>query len=107
MRTPVKATQRDREVLKLIVDTLRANADRLRGYRVVLFGSRTRGTDKSRSDFDVGVIGTSPLPLSDFYAIEDMLDSLATLYSIEWVDLARANASFRQQAMKDARVIYE
>jgi predicted nucleotidyltransferase len=39
----------------------RMKAD-LRGYRVVLFGSRTAGTARDRSDFDVGVL-TDSIPL--------------------------------------------
>ena len=41
----------------------RMEAD-LRGYRVVLFGSRTAGTAHDRSDFDVGVLGDTSLPLA-------------------------------------------
>jgi len=37
----------------------RMEAD-LRGYRVVLFGSRTAGGARDRSDFDVGVVGDTP-----------------------------------------------
>ena len=44
----------------------RMEAD-LRGYRVVLFGSRTAGAARERSDFDVGVWGDTPLPLATFY----------------------------------------
>ena len=32
----------------------------LRGYRVVLFGSRAAGDARDRSDFDVGVLGDAP-----------------------------------------------
>jgi len=68
---------------------------------------RARGKAKSRSDFDLGVVGDTPLPLEDFFAIQDMLDELPTLYRIDWVDFARVSERFRAQALKNAEVIYE
>lgn len=98
---------RDQEIRAMIVATLRANAHRLGGHKVVLFGSRAQGNARSRSDFDLGVVGDTPLPLVDFFAIEDMLDALPTLYRIDWVDFARVGERFRTQALKKAEVIYE
>lgn len=98
---------RDREIRAMIVDTMRANANRLQGYKVVLFGSRAQGTAKLRSDFDLGVVGEMPLPLVDFFAIEDMLDDLPTLYRIDWVDFSSVSERFRAQALRSVEVIYE
>lgn len=98
---------RAEEVLAMLTDTMRENADRLSGHKVVLFGSRARGNAKSRSDFDLGVIGDTPLPLEDFFAIEDKLDELQTLYRIDWVDFARASERFRAEALRNVKVIYE
>jgi predicted nucleotidyltransferase len=95
------------EIRHLIVEALRRSADRLRGRKVVLFGSRARGKSRPRSDFDIGVIGDAPMPLRDFYAIEDLLDELPTLYRIDWVDLARVGERFRSNALRDAEVLYE
>ena len=98
---------RDQEIRAMIVETMRANTKRLDGHKVVLFGSRAQGNAKSRSDFDLGVVGDTPLPLVDFFAIEDMLDELPTLYRIDWVDFARGSERFRTQALQKAEVIYE
>lgn len=64
---------RAQEVLEMIIDTLRTNSDRLHGHKVVLFGSRARGSAKSRSDFDLGVVGQEPLPLEDFLRLKTYL----------------------------------
>lgn len=91
----------------MLIQIMRANTNRLGGRQVVLFGSRAQGKAKSRSDFDLGVVGDTPLPLVDFFAIEDMLDELPTLYRIDWVDLARVSERFRSQALQKVEVIYE
>lgn len=100
-------TTREGEIRRMLRDLCRNAQHRLAGHRVVVFGSRARGDAKPRSDFDVGVIGETPLPLEDFYALEDQMEDLPTLYRIDWVDLSRASASFRHEAMADMQVIYE
>jgi predicted nucleotidyltransferase len=77
----------------------------LRGYRVVLFGSRTAGGARDRSDFDVGVVGDTPLPLATFYKMEDLFEEIPTLYRIDWVDLNRVSPEFRREALKQTEVL--
>lgn len=100
-------SERDRAIRAMITGVLRAHADRLRGYKVVLFGSRASGRARPRSDYDLGVMGARPLPLKDFYAIEDALEDLPTLYRIDWVDLMRVSDRFRTHALAQAEVLYE
>jgi predicted nucleotidyltransferase len=90
----------------MIVDALKSSGGALAGRRVVLFGSRAQGRARERSDFDIGVVGDTPLPLADYYAIEDKLDALPTLYKIDWVDFGRASEKFRHRALPGARVIH-
>jgi len=97
---------RETEIKELIQSRLRQMAPLLRGHRVYLFGSRARGRARARSDFDIGVLGDEPLPLRDFYAIEEALDELPTLYRIDWVDLNRAPLQFRERAMQAAEILY-
>lgn len=97
---------REEQILKWIRDGLPAYADELSGYRVILFGSRARRNHRERSDFDVGVIGEKPLPIKTFYRISDFLESLPTLYRIDWVDLNRAMDKLRENALENAVVLY-
>ncbi|PIP07361.1 MAG: hypothetical protein COX51_06870 [Syntrophobacteraceae bacterium CG23_combo_of_CG06-09_8_20_14_all_50_8] len=83
----------------------RLDAD-LRGYKIVLFGSRGVGDAGERSDFDVGVLGESPLPLKTFYKMEDLFEEIETLYRIDWVDLNLTSTEFRREAMKKMEVLY-
>ena len=109
MHTEAHLKMRDDEerVLSLLRELFEKHRDSLRGYRVVLFGSRAAGNARDRSDFDVGVIGNAPLPLQVFHAIGEDIDNLATLYPIDWVDLNRASDDFRKQALNEGKVIYE
>jgi predicted nucleotidyltransferase len=97
--TPEK---RIKEEIRKVCDRME---DDLRGYRVVLFGSRTAGTARDRSDFDVGVMGDTPLPLATFYKMEDLFDEIPTLYRIDWVDLNRVSPEFRREALKQTEVL--
>lgn len=98
---------REAEILLRLQSIFKEERCRLAGHRVVLFGSRARGDAKPRSDFDVAVVGTTPLPLDDFYAIADKIDDIPTLYKIDWLDLARTSDKFRHSALMHQKVIYE
>lgn len=78
----------------------------LEGYKVVLFGSRAKGTARQYSDFDVGIIGDRNVSPKLYYTIDDLLDKIDTLYSIDWVDLNETTPQFRKEAMKYAELIY-
>lgn len=97
---------REDQILNWIREGLLRYADELSGYQIVLFGSRARRNHRERSDFDVGVIGEEPLPLKTYYQISDFLESLPTLYRIDWVDLNRAMVKLRENALKHSVVLY-
>ncbi len=91
------------ESIKHILDLV---SDDIKGYRIVLFGSRATGDSRERSDFDIGVIGLKKLPLQIFYKIESLLDEIDTLYSIDFVDMHEVSASFRSNALSKTEVLY-
>ena len=97
---------REEEIMQMITRTLQRHGEDLRGYRVVLFGSRATSTAKPRSDFDVGVDGPSPLPPAIFSELAEEFEELPTLYSIDWVDLQTTSPQFREQALKTAITLH-
>lgn len=97
---------REDQILNWIREGLSRYADELSGYKVVLFGSRARRTHRKRSDFDIGVVGDSPLSLKTYYRISDFLEALPTLYRIDWVDLNRASEKLKENALENAVVLY-
>ena len=95
--------KRIKQELRNACDRMR---DDLRGYRVVLFGSRAAGSARERSDFDVGILGSTPLPLKAFYHLENLFDEIETLHQINLVDLNRVSSGFRREALKKTEVLY-
>lgn len=93
-------------MLDWIREGLLGFSDELVGYKVILFGSRARRNHHDRSDFDIGVVGDEPLPLKTYYRIGDFLESLPTLYRIDWVDLNRAMDRLRDSALENAVALY-
>jgi predicted nucleotidyltransferase len=94
--------ERIKEEIRKVCARMKAD---LCGYQVVLFGSRRAGVARDRSDFDVGVLGDTPLPLTIFYKMEDLFEQIPTLYRIDWVDLNRVSPEFRREALKQAEVL--
>jgi len=97
---------REDQILKWIRQGLRRYSEDLVGYKVVLFGSRVRRSHRDRSDFDLGIVGDVPVSQKTFYKISDFLESLPTLYQIDWVDLNRVAKKVKENALKDAVELY-
>ena len=100
-------TEREAEIIKMLEALFAARKTALAKHRVVLFGSRAQGNAKQRSDFDLGVDGDEPLGIQQFFEIEEALEGLPTLYSFDWVDLAKTSNRFREEVLKTVRVLYD
>ena len=98
---------RQQQILSMVTAELKQHSPLLHNHRVLLFGSRARGTAADRSDFDLGVYGDEQLPLEAFHQLADHLDNLPTLFQIDFVDLNRAPEQLRQEALAEGKVIYE
>lgn len=72
--------------------------------RVLLFGSRARGTNQPRSDIDLAVEGCP-----DFLALEDRLQNeLWSLLRLDVVNLDEpVSDALRQEIARDGKVLYE
>ncbi|MFO7854063.1 MAG: nucleotidyltransferase domain-containing protein [Paracoccaceae bacterium] len=98
---------REETIKELIKQQLRKAAPKLKGYKIVLFGSRVTGKAHDRSDFDVGIVGDRPIGLRTFYEIDSLLESIETLYRIDLVDLNRASPALKREALKAAEPLYD
>lgn len=74
-------------------------------YKLFFFGSRVIGKGNDRSDIDVGIIGAEPVSPSAFLEIEDEIENLPILYSIDIVDFSKVSEKFKQVALEKVEYI--
>ena len=78
------------EVLKIDVPTGDPS------FEVLLFGSWAEGTARPRSDVDIAIDGTTPVDPKHLAEIRDACDRMATLFTIDLVNLAQTSLQFRE-----------
>jgi predicted nucleotidyltransferase len=69
--------------------------------RVYLFGSQATGKARIYSDIDVAVLPLQKLPISVFSEIHEALEESDIVRTVDVVDLAEADESFRQRVEKE------
>lgn len=69
-------------------------------YRVFFFGSRVSGKGTDRSDIDIGIEGSEPVPYNVLFAMREEVERIPTLYTIDVVDFRRASDDFREVALQ-------
>ena len=83
------------------IDAVREICARHGADRVILFGSRARGTNTPNSDFDLAVYGANGI-----YDIIDEIDLLPTLFSADVVDMdACANQALIEEVRRHGLLI--
>ena len=75
--------------------------------RILLFGSRARGNARRSSDLDIAVDAGSKIPLEVIARIEEEIDELHTLKSIDIIDMNRVNHAFKAIILKNGVNIYD
>lgn len=87
------------KIKKQILDAVGKHLD-LCEYRVFFFGSRVLGKGNEGSDVDIGIKGPQSIPLDIFSKIEEEIEEIRILYSIEIVDFSRVSEKFKKVAMQ-------
>lgn len=77
----------------------------LKKYKVFFFGSRVSGKGNERSDIDIGIEGSKPIPLEILTEIKEKIDELPTLYHIDIVDFKNVEEDFYQVAKQNFELI--
>ena len=71
--------------------------------KVILYGSRAKGTARERSDIDIAVSG-----IQDFYRLSEDIENIPTLYTVDLVDLDTCtNILLMEDIREYGRKIYE
>ncbi len=69
--------------------------------RIILFGSRARGTHSERSDIDIALAAGNAISRFDVEEAREMLSVSDVPYTIELVDLHSINKNMQDSIMKE------
>ena len=95
-------TSREREITKKVVDIL---VKQLRPRKIILFGSRAKGTHKRGSDFDFAVDLKRP-GMKKETEIRGAIEAVSGLYSVDVIYLKSVDPGFRTAVCSTGKVIY-
>ncbi len=73
-------------------------------YIVFLFGSRAAHSNHDRSDIDIGVWGTKPLPILIKVALEEEIEESRIPFRVDIVDFSRVGDQFKKEALQTIEV---
>lgn len=69
-------------------------------YRIFIFGSRAKGTNRPFSDVDIGVLGPKSLPGKNYTDMITALDESDLPYRADIVDFSSVSDTVKKNAMK-------
>jgi predicted nucleotidyltransferase len=90
------------ELIHTIVDVVNAY---LHPKRIILFGSRASGKDREYSDFDIAVEGVD-MDIRVERKIKESLDEKTGIYTVDLINLDKADKEFKSLVLEKGKVIY-
>jgi predicted nucleotidyltransferase len=97
----VRMTTRENLILKRTLGILKKE---LRPRRIVLFGSRAKGTNRHGSDFDLALDCRKP-GFSEVRRVQEKLEEESGLYHIDLVFLSSVSRTFRRLILNTGKVM--
>lgn len=95
-------TSREKEITKKVVDILKKQ---LKPRKIILFGSRAKGTHGHGSDFDFAVDLKRP-DVKKEAEIKDAIGAVSRLYSVDVIYLKSVDPGFRTVVRSTGKVVY-
>lgn len=68
------------------------------GYKLFIFGSRARGTNRKFSDIDLGVEGKNRLSNEEYLTLTAFLEDSDLPYKVDVIDFSTVTSQFRKIA---------
>jgi predicted nucleotidyltransferase len=99
----LQLTNRETQVLTGTIEIIKKY---LNPSKIILFGSRAKGSFNENSDFDIAVNEHRP-KISIRRKISEELENISGLYSIDIVYLKDLDANFKDLISKQGKLIYE
>ena len=95
-------TSREKEITKKVVGIL---VNQLKPRKIILFGSRAKGTHRHGSDFDFAVDMKRP-GMKKEAEIRGAVEAVSGLYSVDVIYLKSVDPGFRNVVQSTGEVIY-
>ena len=95
--------KRNKEIINGVIEIL---TEKINPSKIFLFGSRAKGNNDTRADFDFAVDYFKP-PVSLHRTINEAIDKFSGLYKIDIVYLESVDKEFKAIILKTGKVIYE
>ena len=77
----------------------------LKKYNLFLFGSRVAGDSFEHSDIDIGIEGARRVSYGTIAKIEEELEEIPVLYTIDLIDFRSTDSRFKKVAKKHIEII--
>lgn len=90
----------------IIQQSIRVLQESLDPTRIILFGSRAKGTNDPHADFDFAVDTEKP-SISIQREITDQIEKISGLYKVDIVYIPSVDDEFRTIILKTGKTIYE
>jgi len=81
--------------------------EKLEPERIILFGSRAKGTNRKGSDIDLAVVGGKTLTFRELRHLKEELDTLGGLYSVDLVLFEKVDEKLKKSILDTGVDIYE
>lgn len=95
--------EREQDILNKVLDILKKY---LNPDKIILFGSRAKGSFCKNSDFDLA-IDTEKLDTREQRRLMEKIDAVIGLYKVDIIYLNSIEETFKNIILKTGKVIYE
>ncbi len=97
------SSKREKQILNNIVEILKT---RFNPEKIILFGSRAKKEEKSRSDFDIALNEKKP-SIGEIRKLKREIEQVSGLYKVDVIFLKSVEKDFRDIILKTGRIIYD
>jgi len=102
MSIHTKEKLREKEIIRNLILLLK---NELNPEKILLFGSRAKSNKLSNSDFDIAITGNK-ISFRDLRELEEKIDEIAGLYSVDLVFMDSADENFKNIILKTGKILY-
>ncbi len=92
------------DITQKVVDLLKQD---LNPQRIILFGSRAKGTAKPYSDIDIAIEGGKALDHRERRKLKEKIEEISGIYTVDLIFLDLVEKDFAELVKKTGKVLYE